>query len=134
MQIVVLVFFVVSMAFCILAAIKLFIVVGCKQADILQDAVSCTAQLLNLREFLSSFFVQDAMEPVAAVCDSASLLTCDLIQNRMMLSTILTTVFSLLGSFMFLNLIIDSVMKHEQARWRRVANTMVRDGKPGVEA
>jgi len=122
MQVLVLAIFIVSILLCILAGIKAFVLTGCQDVYILSDSTICGETLLNLRGFLGNFFVTDPLQSVVDACHTDSLLTCKLIQEKMMISTVLTTVFSLLGTILMLQLIIESAILHEQARFRRMAN------------
>mmetsp|Transcript_38433 Transcript_38433/g.96456 ORF Transcript_38433/g.96456 Transcript_38433/m.96456 type:complete len:676 (+) Transcript_38433:201-2228(+) len=137
MQIIVLVIFLASIALCILAGVKAFILAGCDQIYVLGDLTICSETLGNLKGFMDSFFVSDATAPLTATCDEDHLLTCGLIKKKMSTSTILTTVFSLLATLFSLQLIIDSAVLHEQARWRRLAHALFRKeaaGSAGSEA
>jgi len=120
MQILTLVLFVVSIALCITAGVKAFIVTGCSQIYILGDSTVCTATLGTLRQWVSSFFVADALEPLVESCRNNQLLTCSLISQKMKTSAMLTTACSFLATILSLQIVIDMAMLHEQARFRRV--------------
>mmetsp|Transcript_60675 Transcript_60675/g.130267 ORF Transcript_60675/g.130267 Transcript_60675/m.130267 type:complete len:1039 (-) Transcript_60675:95-3211(-) len=123
MQIVVLVVFLLSIVLCILAGIKALLVAGCDEIYPINDALICTESLQNLRSFLSTFAVERSLEPLDDTCSGdAHLLACKLIQNDMVESSVLTTVFSLLGALFSFQLVIDSALLHEQAVVRRELN------------
>jgi len=120
-QIVVLLMFLISIVLCVLAVVKTFMVVGCSQAWILGDEMVCTDALLNLRAFLESFFTgEDARSPIMTLCSQDGLTTCTMIQHKMMVSTVLTSVFSILSTLVTLQLLVDVGVRHESARYRRI--------------
>mmetsp|Transcript_71778 Transcript_71778/g.185141 ORF Transcript_71778/g.185141 Transcript_71778/m.185141 type:complete len:1100 (-) Transcript_71778:193-3492(-) len=127
MQVIVLAIFIVSILLCILGAIKAFVLSGCEDVYILSDSTICGESLLTLRSFLGNFFVTDPLASIQEACQQDSLLTCNLIQKKMMVSTILTTVFSILGTVLTLQMIIDSAILHEQARFRRMCAQQMLD-------
>eukprot|EP00425_Heterocapsa_triquetra_P013960 CAMPEP_0195127958 /NCGR_PEP_ID=MMETSP0448-20130528/138174_1 /TAXON_ID=66468 /ORGANISM="Heterocapsa triquestra, Strain CCMP 448" /LENGTH=1027 /DNA_ID=CAMNT_0040165737 /DNA_START=32 /DNA_END=3115 /DNA_ORIENTATION=- len=127
MQVLVLVVFLISVVLCILAGIKAFVVSGCAQVYILGDPTVCTQTIDMLRSFLSTFFVAEAVETLDDVCPANNLMTCQLITQKMKSSTILTTIFSFLGAIFSLQMLIDSAVLHEQARFRRMYHQKVLD-------
>mmetsp|Transcript_55318 Transcript_55318/g.118956 ORF Transcript_55318/g.118956 Transcript_55318/m.118956 type:complete len:1010 (+) Transcript_55318:71-3100(+) len=122
-QVLVLVVFIISIVLSIVAGIKVFITAGCSQVYVLADPQVCTSAMGTLREFLGTFFVKDAVEELSGVCPSNNLLTCALISKNMKQSVILTTVFSFLAAIFSLQMLIESAVLHEQARYRRMYNT-----------
>jgi len=134
LQVVVLIIFVVSMLLCALAGIKAFVLAGCAQMYVLGDETVCRQRLLNVKDFLSSFFITEAIEPLQDACGNHKLLTCNLIEQKMLASTVLTTVFSFVGTLVCLQILVDSAVMHEQARWRRLANAALVLEKQGAEA
>jgi len=133
MQIIVLLIFIASVALCIIAGVKAFILAGCDQIYVLADDTICSETLSNLRSFLTSFFVSDATASMDATCMSDNLLTCGLIKQKMANSTMLTTIFSLLATLFSLQLIMNSAVLHEQARWRRLAHALFLKEATGSE-
>mmetsp|Transcript_27875 Transcript_27875/g.60911 ORF Transcript_27875/g.60911 Transcript_27875/m.60911 type:complete len:449 (+) Transcript_27875:286-1632(+) len=123
MQVIVLLIFIVSILLCILAGVKAFVISGCAQVYVLRDDIVCSEILLNLQQFLSTFFVADEGESMRSVCSEQTLLTCKTITIKMQVSTLLTTVFSLLATVFSLQLIIESGVLHEMARYRRIASS-----------
>jgi len=134
MQVIVLVIFIVSIVLCILAGIKAFITSGCSQIYILSDPTVCMNTIDTLRSFLSRFFVAEAVEELDNVCPNNSLLTCQLISAKMKSSMILTTVFSMLATLLSLQMLIESGILHEQARYRRLLNKMIEDDEGAAAA
>lgn len=140
-QILVLVFFFVSVGLCAVAGIKAFIVAGCAQVYILGDDAVCREQLANLRQFMSTFFISEALEPLEGACGENKLLTCQLIQVKLAVSGALTAVCSVIAVLLSLHLVVDSAVLHERARWVRLAAGRLRDdaeedaaAKDGVKA
>eukprot|EP00932_Pfiesteria_piscicida_P020792 SRR837773.7598.p1 GENE.SRR837773.7598~~SRR837773.7598.p1 ORF type:complete len:894 (+),score=175.09 SRR837773.7598:220-2682(+) len=119
LQIIVLLVLTASIVLCIMAGVKALILAGCQEVYVLTDDVICSETLGNLRSWLGSFEVDG--RALDQVCVDNRLLTCDLIQQKMVTSTILTTAFSLVATVLSLQLIVDSAILHEQARWRRMA-------------
>jgi len=124
MQAFVLVIFIASIVMCILAGIKAFVLSGCEQVYILGDTTVCTGALDNIRNFVSSFAVGVDGLSLDMVCEEERLLTCDLIRRKMATSGGLTVVASFVASMISLQLIVDSALRHEQARWRRAAHAL----------
>mmetsp|Transcript_59593 Transcript_59593/g.107163 ORF Transcript_59593/g.107163 Transcript_59593/m.107163 type:complete len:487 (-) Transcript_59593:115-1575(-) len=126
LQIIVLITFVISILLCIVAGVKAFVLSGCSQVYILSDEEVCTDSLTNLKTFLSTFQVGEALTEttIARACDSHSLMTCKLISQKMATSTLLTTLFSFLAAIFSLQMLFDSAVLHEQARFRRLVKTM----------
>lgn len=133
MQVLVLVLFVISIVLCILAGIKAFLVAGCAQVYLLGDALSCQETILTLKSFVSSFFVQQTLEKLASVCPDNNLMACQLITAKMKSSVILTTVFSFLATILSMQVIIESAIMHEQARYRRMFTKQVIDEQEAAE-
>jgi len=124
-QVIVLLMFIISIVLTILAGVKAFITAGCAQIYLLVDADTCTATMSELQSFISTFFVLDSSEALADICPNANLLACEMITSNMTSSTLLTTIFSFVGSIVSLQMIIESAVLHEQARYRRLYNAKV---------
>jgi len=120
MQVIVLIMFIISIVLCILAGVKAFITAGCSQIYLLKHESTCSDTLSSVQGFLNTFFVVDALENLSDVCVGVNLLTCELITSNIASSTILTSVFSFVGSVVSLQMIIESAVLHEQARYRRL--------------
>lgn len=112
--------FIVSTVLCAFAGVQAFLVAGCADVYIINDDLICQEAMASLTNFLSSFWVEEALVPLKDSCDHFKLLTCQLIRRKMVNSTVLTTIFSLLAALLTFQMIIDSAILHEQARWRRI--------------
>jgi len=126
MQVLILIIFVISLLLCIMAGVKAFILTGCAQIYMLGDSTVCLETLSTLREWLSGFSVGGSVE-LDTICNSESLLTCQLISQRMAQSTMLTTVFSFLAVILNMQLLIESACLHERAKWMRQLNTLTKN-------
>mmetsp|Transcript_21481 Transcript_21481/g.49984 ORF Transcript_21481/g.49984 Transcript_21481/m.49984 type:complete len:1062 (+) Transcript_21481:66-3251(+) len=121
MEIIVLVLFVVAIVLCLLAGIKAFISSGCAQVYLLGDDSICTGVLGSLRRWLLSFLTRDTFL-ITDACQAKTLLTCELIGKKMKTSAIKTTIGSLAASILSFQMIVESAILHERARWRRIFN------------
>jgi len=119
MQLVILIIFLISIILCILAGVKTFIIEGCTEIYVLNDSETCLVIVTLLKDFLSTFYVSDINESLDDICDNNKLLTCDLIEEKMIYSTIFTTVFSFAAVILGLQLCIESACLHEKVRFRR---------------
>lgn len=126
MQILVLIVFAASIVLAILAAIKAFIVTGCGEIYILQDELVCGEALQNLRRFLSTFSL-DPGSPSDSLCQSKGLLTCQLMGSQMARNSAVTAILSLIATVLTMQMIIDSAILHEQARYRRMVKMTMKD-------
>jgi hypothetical protein len=123
MQVIVLLIFIVSLILCILAGAQAFIVAGCSQVYIIGDPEVCTASLENLRGLIDTFFVGNIGEDISeAICHEHNLLTCNLIADKMTTAGLYCAVFSFVGTILSLQMLIESAVLHEMARYRRLAN------------
>jgi len=119
-QVIVLILFVVSIVLCLLAGIKAFIVAGCSEIYLLGDMDICAGSLGTVRQFLESFLAQDAGGEISVQCESKQLLVCDLIGAKMQNSAIMTVIGSLVAAVLSFQLVVESAVLHERARWRRI--------------
>jgi len=127
MQVLVLVLFIISLVLCILAGVKAFITAGCSQVYLLGDQLSCQQTINTLKSFVNTFFVSFPLETLQSVCPTNNLMACALISAKMKASVILTTIFSLLATVLSMQVIIESAIMHEQARYRRMFTKQVVD-------
>lgn len=110
--------FVISVFICLLASVKVTLLAGCRQLYILNDVHSCAGSMRSMQGWLESFLTHTPVgDSMHRFCDEEHLLTCNLITEQMRRSTILTTVFSLAGTFFVFQLILNSAVLHERARW-----------------
>mmetsp|Transcript_17975 Transcript_17975/g.41960 ORF Transcript_17975/g.41960 Transcript_17975/m.41960 type:complete len:1056 (+) Transcript_17975:161-3328(+) len=129
MQVLVLLLFVVSLVLCILAGVKAFVHTGCAQVYILTDKLVCGESMKTIKSWLDSFYVTDALLPVEQACEENHLLTCSLISDRMQLSMLFTTIFSFLAVVLTMQIVIDTAVRHERARWHRILVAMEKEDK-----
>lgn len=118
-QIIVLILFVVSIVLCLLAGIKAFIVAGCAEVYLLGDPKICTGTLATVKGFLLTF-LQTTGIPLANTCDEKTLLTCQLIGEKLKTSSMFTVLGSLIAAVFSFQMIVESAILHERARWRRI--------------
>jgi len=119
MQIIVLVLFVISIVLCLLAGIKAFIVAGCAEIYLLGDPSICTGTLGDVKQFLLSFLAASPI-PFSQQCEAKTLLTCQLIGSKLKTSGIFTVIGSLVAAVFSFQMIVESAVLHERARWRRI--------------
>jgi hypothetical protein len=123
MQIVVLLFFVISIIMCLIAGIQTFVVAGCSQIYVLASGTACDGVLMKLVDWLATFFIDQPGDIIAGKCHATELTTCELIAGKMSEGAMLTTVFSFLAALLCLQMILDSATLHEMAKYRRIAAT-----------
>jgi len=119
-QVVCLLLFVISLLICILAGVNAFLVAGCSQVYMLADPKVCGQTLGFLKAFLDTFHVNLPTEMLEGVCNDNQLLTCQLIEAKMKKAMVYTTVFSFLAALLSFQMLIESALLHERARWRRI--------------
>mmetsp|Transcript_124506 Transcript_124506/g.219187 ORF Transcript_124506/g.219187 Transcript_124506/m.219187 type:complete len:1161 (+) Transcript_124506:95-3577(+) len=124
MEVIVLVLFVVAIILTLLSGVKAFINSGCSQVYLLGDSTICTGILTTVQTFLAKFWTG---QDVAFVCDTEKLMTCQLIAGKMKKSVIYTTCGSMLAAVLSFQMVIQSAVMHEQARWRRIADEFEKD-------
>mmetsp|Transcript_59468 Transcript_59468/g.186405 ORF Transcript_59468/g.186405 Transcript_59468/m.186405 type:complete len:398 (+) Transcript_59468:2-1195(+) len=108
--------FLVSLLLSVLALVKVFIHAGCNQLYMLGDGVVCTEVMANVKFWLTTFLNRDFLTPMT-VCDERQLMTCNLISKDLLKSSALTVVGGFLGSFFTFQVILESAVLHERARW-----------------
>lgn len=117
MQVVVVVLFWVSVFVCVMSGIKTFMSAGCAQIYFLGDAAVCGGVLQTIRSWLTTFWVGGG-ETLGTICKDKELLFCDLIGRRLQVSVRNTVLASVLASVLSLQLVLESAILHERARWR----------------
>mmetsp|Transcript_111943 Transcript_111943/g.311653 ORF Transcript_111943/g.311653 Transcript_111943/m.311653 type:complete len:945 (+) Transcript_111943:88-2922(+) len=117
-EIIVFVSFVTTLILTILALIKLFIHAGCSEFYILGDDTVCSEVMVNIKVWLETFLSSDFLTPYD-VCGNRYLLTCRLIGNDLLRSSMLTVVGGFAGSFFNFQSIIEAAILHERVRWYR---------------
>jgi len=123
-QVIVLLLFVISVVFIILAGVKIFVGSSCAQIYLLGDTHVCTETLNMLATFLATFQIGQGEVPLSMACEHHNLKTCTIIEGKLLMSIILTVVGSFLASIFSFQLIFDTAMLHERARWRRMVAEM----------
>jgi len=126
-QVIVLLLFIMSLVFCILAGIQMFMGSSCMQLYIITDTKVCTESLGQFATFLSSFNVGHGEVPLSMACQHHELLTCDLIHDKMFQAGIMTVAGSFVSVIFSFELIFAIAIIHERARWRRVINEIEMD-------
>lgn len=110
--------FIFTLLLCMLAVLKIFIYSGCNQLYMLGDHQVCAEVMSNIKFWLTSFLNKDFLTPLT-VCDERLLLTCKLVSEDLLKSSVLTVVGGILGSFLNFQVIVESAILHERLRWRR---------------
>eukprot|EP00448_Togula_jolla_P024583 CAMPEP_0170592890 /NCGR_PEP_ID=MMETSP0224-20130122/13159_1 /TAXON_ID=285029 /ORGANISM="Togula jolla, Strain CCCM 725" /LENGTH=971 /DNA_ID=CAMNT_0010916813 /DNA_START=31 /DNA_END=2946 /DNA_ORIENTATION=- len=123
-QIIVLLLFVISIVFMVLSGVKVFVGSSCAQIYILGDTKVCTEMLQMLSNFLSTFKVGNGEVPLSMACEHHNLKTCTVIESKLLTSVLLTVVGSFVACVFSFQLIFDTAMLHERARWRRIIAEM----------
>merc|ERR1719401_1727207 len=119
-QIIVLLLFIVSIVFMLIGAVQIFIGTGCGMIYIIGDVKICTETLRMLSTFLSTFRVGEGEVPLSMSCNHYNLLTCDIVHDKMLQSTILTIVGSFVAALLSFQMIFETAVLHERAYWRRI--------------
>jgi len=115
-EVVVLLLFIVAIVLTLVGGIKAFVGASCSSIYFLADPAVCNGVLDVLQGWLSTFWENGASQ-LADACNSESLLTCALIQEKLMTSILYTTAGSLLASVLSFQMIVNTAQLHEQARW-----------------
>mmetsp|Transcript_130732 Transcript_130732/g.212844 ORF Transcript_130732/g.212844 Transcript_130732/m.212844 type:complete len:1046 (-) Transcript_130732:133-3270(-) len=123
-QVVCLLLFIISLLICILAGVNAFVVAGCSQVYMLADPKVCGQTLQIMVAFLDTFHVNIPGEMLEAVCGQEQLLTCQLIEAKMKKAMVYTTTFSFLAAILSFQMLIESALLHERARWRRILDAL----------
>merc|ERR1719263_253486 len=123
-EVVILIMFIVSILFCVMAGIKAFIAFGCAQIYVLGDDHVCTNIMMGLREWLETFW-KDMPSSIEDACEADTLVACQAITNGLMTSAKQTVIGSFAAAFFSLQLIFLSAKLHERARYNHVIEKMV---------
>lgn len=111
LEVIALLLFIIAILLCVLAGVKAFISSGCAQIYILGDDSICTGSLGQVQNFLKTFPHSESR------CNNSTLLTCMLIGEKMKKSVIHTTLGSIMAAVFSFQMIIESAVLHERARW-----------------
>ncbi|CAK0805116.1 unnamed protein product [Prorocentrum cordatum] len=124
-QVIVLILFIVSILLCFLAGVQAFLSAGCTEIYMLTDNTVCTGILTGIQDFLSSFWATSSID-INDACESTELLTCSLISDDLTQSMYTTTIGSMLAALITFQLLIESAMMHERARFTLMYKDEVR--------
>lgn len=129
MQIVSLFLFMMSILFTIIGGIDIFLAAGCSQIYVVTDEPICQTSMSFMQHWLSSFSVGDksGLNPLTEACGNHGLLLCQRIQNDLRGSATWTIVGSFVACIFTFQLIFDTAILHERARWRRMIDAMTKD-------
>jgi hypothetical protein len=119
LQVVTLLLFLMSLLFCLLSAIQIFLSSGCAQVYMINDHHVCGNTLLNLRKFLDSFLFGVHEDDMASQCQEKTLLTCNVMGPMMHSGAMLTVMGSVVASGAAFQLIVESSTLHARAVSRR---------------
>jgi hypothetical protein len=120
MEVLVLVLFIVAIALCILSGVKAFMSSGCASIYILGDVQICGGSLEVVAKFLKNFWASRLATSFITTCTENQLMTCEIIGSRLKNSTIGIAIGSILASVLTFQMIIESAIMHERARWQRL--------------
>jgi hypothetical protein len=123
-QIVVLLIFIMSVVFCIIAGVQIFIGSGCAQIYLLGDDKVCTETMNQMSVFMSTFEVEGGEVPLTMTCEHYNLRTCDLVREKMVSSAMMTVAGSFIAAVFSFQMIFDTALLHERARYRRMMDEM----------
>lgn len=133
-EVIVLIMFVVSLVFAILAGVTVFVSNGCSSIYILGDEKVCTDAFFMLQRFLQSFIVGEGETPLSMTCQHYNLMTCEVIQDRMVGAAVLTVASSFIATFFSFQIVFDTAMRHEKARWHRLMSDATDDKDRGASS
>jgi len=129
MQIVALLLFMMSILFTIIGGIDILLATGCEQIYLINDDAICQTSLSFMQQFLPTFLVgkESGLNPLGAACSNHELLLCQKIATDLSNSATYTIVGSFLACVFTFQLIFDTAILHERARWRRMIAEMDKD-------
>jgi len=123
---VVLMLFMVAVALTLFSGVKAFMGSGCSEIYFLSDNTVCDGILDVVKGWLAHFW-DGAETRLEHACDSESLLTCKLIQDKLLKSVLYTTVGSVAAAVLSFQMIVNTAQMHEQARWIRLAESFSKE-------
>jgi hypothetical protein len=122
-EVIVLLMFIVAIILSLLSGIKAFLGSGCAEIYFLADGHVCQGVLGIVHGWLSQFW-QGGAGALEHICESQSLLTCHLIEEKLMQSVMYTTMGSIVAAVLTFQMIVDTAQMHEQLRWRRIYDSL----------
>eukprot|EP00931_Biecheleriopsis_adriatica_P095887 TRINITY_DN6952_c2_g1_i1.p2 TRINITY_DN6952_c2_g1~~TRINITY_DN6952_c2_g1_i1.p2 ORF type:complete len:153 (+),score=40.30 TRINITY_DN6952_c2_g1_i1:2-460(+) len=116
-QVVVLLLFIISLAICLITGVQAFVGASCSMIYLIGDDSVCTTTMSIIQTFLRTFKFN---VPTDNLCYSKHLLTCGLIRDEVYSTAIYVMVGAILASVLSFQMLLDSAVKHERARCRRI--------------
>jgi len=128
-QIVALVLFLFSIIFTIIAGVDIFLATGCAQIYVIVDEPICQTSMGFMQSWLTTFSVGpvSGLNPMTSACTNHNLLLCKAIATDLIDSAMYTVVGSFLSCIFTFQLIFDTAILHERARWRRIADELTKE-------
>jgi hypothetical protein len=123
-EVVILIMFLVSILFCIIAGIKSFIAFGCGQIYVLGDDKVCTNIMIGLREWMETFWA-DMPNSIEDACEAETLVACKAISGSLMSSAKQTVIGSFVAAIFSFQMLFLSAKMHERARYNHVIEHMI---------
>jgi len=118
LEVIVFVMFIVSIVLCLVAGVKAFVSAGCSTVYVLDDNTICQGVLSVIQKWLNTFFTD--VGDLTAACGNSNLLTCNLIESKTAHAIVYTVLGSLVAAVLSFQMIIESAIQHERARWRTI--------------
>lgn len=118
-----LVLFLIAILLCLVSGIKSFVASSCASIYILGVPDVCAVALSKTQSFLPSFLKNSGAD-LQQVCLTNNLLTCRAITDTMKKSFVLTVIGGIVAAVCTFQLIIESAVLHERARWSRFAEEL----------
>lgn len=116
--------FLVSVVLAALGGVKAFMAAGCAQIYVLGDNDICGAAMATLGNFLETLSVNGTN--INDACTEQMLMTCEMVSSDVMSATVMTVVGSLLGAVFTFQLLIESSILYERARYRRIIDGLAK--------
>eukprot|EP00927_Polykrikos_kofoidii_P006596 TRINITY_DN1266_c0_g1_i1.p1 TRINITY_DN1266_c0_g1~~TRINITY_DN1266_c0_g1_i1.p1 ORF type:complete len:990 (-),score=220.63 TRINITY_DN1266_c0_g1_i1:81-3050(-) len=125
-QLFIVVLFLLSMVFCILAGVEMFIASGCAQIYLLGNESICTETLRVVQRFVMTFDARAPHLKIGQVCGSKDLMVCHHISNRLKNAAIYSASGAILAGFISFYLLIEACVIHERVRMKRIIDSLVK--------
>lgn len=122
LQLLLLILFLISIVFCLLAGIQMFMASGCEQIYMLADEPICTETLVVIQDFLETFDAGvDGLDPLVdsfeGVCARKELMLCQTLGKDMMNAAVFSVSGSFLAVFFSFQLVVEVCVLHERRWW-----------------
>lgn len=125
LEIIVLIMFIISIVLCVVSGVRLLSATNCHAIYMLNDESICSDQLSLLRQFTKTIHIE-GLDFIENACSERSLLFCEAVYKRMHMSFIFTMCGSILAALFTFQMIIESGVLHERARWRRLLDAQAK--------